>query len=197
MSRTAGRYRAHIQTGENDFNETRWFHLERGRGDFKLLTFPFDVVARNVGVGTVADSQVNPPEADVVLLCGLIVHSSNLADDDWSFAVVGHRGTFNNTIETKHTLNGVSVIGDIGDDGLSGTRCDLRIVGQADGVVRAYYQEVGTSPDSWTEAPIPGPQPDYGSQAYVGLITYASSTGGIPFVGTCDELQDYSTPTSL
>jgi len=156
------------------------------------LSFPFDVVARNVGIGTVDDPQVSVPDADVVLLCGLIVHDADLSSNNWSFAVAGHRGLQIRTIETKHTLDGVSAIGDIGTGALTTTRADIRIAGDASGDLTAYYQEPGTSPDNWIEMPIPGPQPDYGPQVLVGLATYASSLGGLPFVGTCDSLEDYS-----
>ena len=70
-------------------------------------------------MGTVADPQVSVPDADVVLLCGLCVHDIDLASPNWSFAVAGLRGATGRTVEVKHTNEGVSVIGDIGDNALA------------------------------------------------------------------------------
>jgi hypothetical protein len=36
---------------------------------------------------------------------------------------------------------------------------------------------------------LPGTTPTYGNSVYVGLITYAFSNTGVPFVGTCDSIE--------
>ena len=190
VGRAGGRYRALVTASDDD---TLWFNFERGRLDAKLLSFPFDVIARRVGVGTTGapDPVTGPPsipDADAVLLCGLLVHDADLGSDNWSFAVAGHRGATLRTVEVKHTLEGVSAIGALPSGTLATTRADLRMVGDEAGNVTAYWQEPGTSPDNWTEIAIPGTQHDYGAQVYVGLITYHGH-GSRPFVGTCDALE--------
>ena len=54
-------------------------------------------------------------------------------------------------------------------------------------------KEPGTSPDNWIPyrgtGELPGATPAYGAEVYVGLITYAGWTNGLPFVGTCDALE--------
>ena len=49
------RYRAELTNNANDI--TLHYHNDQGRLDAKPVDFPFEVIARNIGIGTLADSQ--------------------------------------------------------------------------------------------------------------------------------------------
>lgn len=196
VARVDGRYRAHLQ--DNSGNVTLHYNGSQGRLDAKLLTFPFDVVARNIGVGTVEDALSAPePEGETYIFAGLQVHALDLEAPTWAHVVVGHRGDTWYTIEAKTTVGGVSVIGDAGAGSAPDGRADIRIVGNPDRTLTVYWQPPnqapGTEPDSWVPyngtGAMPGPEPAFGEQVYVGLITYAYNSAGVPFVGTCDALE--------
>ena len=53
-----GRYRAELTDNAN--NKTLHFNNEQGRLDAKLVSFPFEFIARNIGIGTLSDSQTPP-----------------------------------------------------------------------------------------------------------------------------------------
>jgi hypothetical protein len=172
VARLDGRYRAHVV--DNGQNQTMHFNEARGRIDAKLVAFPFDLVARNVGIGLPDDSQSMPAAGqDAVLFAGLEVHDTAL--------------------EAKNTVAHVSQLSDTGDGTVPDARADIRLVGDANGHLTAYWQLPGTSPDNWTpyrgDGELPGPQADFGDEVYVGLITYAGWSNGLPFVGTCDGLE--------
>ncbi|MEM9695714.1 MAG: hypothetical protein AAGA56_24440, partial [Myxococcota bacterium] len=59
VARVDGRYRASLT--DNRDNVTLHYNQDQGRLDAKRLRFPFDVVARNIGIGTLSDSQTAPP----------------------------------------------------------------------------------------------------------------------------------------
>ena len=47
-----------------------------------------------------------------------------------------------------------------------------------------------TGTSTTAPATLPGQAPDYPNAVYVGLITYAFGTNGVPFVGTADAIED-------
>jgi len=161
--------------------------------------FPFEVIARNVGIGTLADSQVSatPGSSASYLLAGLQVHALDLDTPDYSHLMVGHVGNAQFSVEGKNNRDAVTVFTSDGPNILMQTRADLRIVGDASRNLTAYYQEPNPDPgvqaDQWRpyagSGLLPGPQAEFGSEVYVGLATYAVGNEGVPFVGTCDSLE--------
>ena len=193
VSQTENRYRALLI--DNSDNITLHFHEKQGRLDAKLLEFPFEFIARNIGIGMVSNSQVAPTAADgPYIFSGVQVHVEDLNSFNSSHVVVGHRGSASFTIEGKNTLNGVSSVNDIGKNSVPDGRADLRIVGNEDRTITVYWQLPNTTgEDNWIlyrdTGNLPGTTPDYGNSVYVGLITYAFGDNGVPFVGTCDAIE--------
>lgn len=199
VTQSDGRYRAVLVDNAED--KTLHFFDAQGRLDARLVSFPFDYVARNIGIGTEADSQTAPaPDgSDSFVFAGVQVHDPELDVRNSSHVVVGHRGGTTFTVEGKNTCDGVSAVNDVGADSAPDGRADIRIVGNEDRTLTVYYQEPnpdpGTIADSWTlygtDGSLPGTQPSYGETVYIGLITYAQGQAGIPFVGTADGIEDY------
>ena len=196
VARVDGRYRANLV--DNTDNVTLHFNQDQGRLDAKLVTFPFEIVVRNIGIGTQANSQVAPaPERDPYLFAGVQVHVTALESRNSSHVVVGHRGGAHFTVEGKNTVDGDSRVNDVGFGAVPDGRADLRIVGNADRTLSVYWQTPNLTPettsDDWraygADGRLPGPAPDYGETVYVGLITYAFGSAGVPFVGTCDAIE--------
>jgi len=195
VGRVDGRY--HAELTDNTNNQTLHFNGAQGRLDAKLVTFPFDYVARNIGIGTLADSQVAPnPAGSTFMFSGIQVHSTDLDAADSAHVVVGHRGNTKFTVEGKNTVGGRSTVNDIGANTAPDGRVDLRIVGHSDGTLTVYWQvpRAGSNPvDEWQlyrgTGQLPGPTADFGESVYIGLITYAYGTGSVPFVGTADAIE--------
>ncbi len=194
VERVNGRYRAELTN--NDDNITLHFNEDQGRLDAVLLAFPFEFIARNIGIGQIDDSQTSPPHQDNAYnFSGVQVHTLDLSSPNSSHVVVGHRGPTGFTIEGKNTPNGVSSVNDIGANTVPDGRADIRIVGNEDRTLTIYWQTPNLSgqSDNWTlyngTGMLPGTAPSYENQVYVGLITYAFFTTGVPFVGTCDEIE--------
>lgn len=196
VTQSENRYRALLTDNTN--NITLHFNEEQGRLDAKLLEFPFEFVARNIGIGTIADSQIGPtPDNSPYIFSGVQVHVEDFNSINSSHVVVGHRGPTGFTIEGKNTLNGDSSVNDIGENTVPNGRADIRIVGNANNTLTVYWQlpniNYQTTTDSWSlynsTGNLPGTPPNYGDSVYVGLITYAFGSTGIPFVGTCDAIQ--------
>lgn len=195
-----GRY--HVVLDDNAGNKTLHFHGDQGRLDARAVAFPFDYVARNIGIGTVDDSQQAPASAnpDTYIFAGVQVHDLRLDERNSSHVVVGHRGPTTFTIEGKNTCSGKSAVNDDGAGVLPDGRADIRIVGNADRTLTIYYQQpnhsAGTVPDDWTlyrgTGNLPGTAPEYGDVVYIGIITYAFNGQGLPFVGTVDAVEDLS-----
>jgi len=190
--------RYHALLTDNSNNITLHFHDDQGRLDAKLLKFPFEFIARNIGIGTVGDSQIAPPSDNgPYIFSGVQVHVEDFNSINSSHVVVGHRGSASFTIEGKNTVDGNSSVNDIGKNSVPNGRADVRIVGNADNTITVYWQLPNsnylTEQDSWTlyrdTGNLPGAAPDYGDSVYVGLITYAYGSNGVPFVGTCDAIQ--------
>ncbi|AUP77791.1 hypothetical protein [Flavivirga eckloniae] len=196
VSRASGRYRAALT--DNTDNKTLHYNQDQGRLDAKLVTFPFEFIARNIGIGTIADSQIAPTsDNNPYNFCGVQVHVEDFNSINSSHVVVGHRGSTGFTIEGKNTLNGDSSVNDIGENTVPEGRADIRIVGNNDKTLTVYWQRPNltgnSSSDDWTlyndNGLLPGTAPTYGDNVYVGLITYAFYSTGVPFVGTCDSIE--------
>ncbi len=194
VQRVDGRYHAHLIDNSN--NQTLHYHEDQGRLDAKLVEFPFEFIARNIGIGTPDDSQTaSSPADDPYNFCGVQVHVTSLETPTSAHVVVGHRGPTHFTIEGKNTVNGVSAVNDIGANTVPEARADLRIVGNEDRTLTVYWQlpNIGdASQDNWIlyngTGELPGEAPAFGESVYVGLITYAFYNTGLPFVGTCDAI---------
>ncbi len=187
-----GRYRAAVTN--NDNNRTLHFNEFQGRLDAKLLTFPFEFIARNIGIGTIEDSQLAPDsEGDPYIFSGVQVHVQDFESINSSHVVVGHRGPTEFTIEGKNTLNGSSSVNDAGEGIVPDGRADIRIVGNEDRTLTVYWQLPEQEEDDWTlyngTGDLPGTAPEYGDSVYVGLITYIFEFNGLPFVGTADGVE--------
>lgn len=192
VSKIEGRY--HASVTNNDNNITLHFNEFQGRLDAKLLAFPFEFIARNIGIGTQEDSQVAPGSSgNPYIFSGVQVHVPELDSRNSSHVVVGHRGPTEFTIEGKNTLNGNSSVNDAGEGIVPNGRADIRIVGNEDHTITVYWQLPEQTEDNWTlyngSGELPGTAPTYGDSVYVGLITYVFEFGGLPFVGTCDGVE--------
>lgn len=195
VARERGRYRAVVR--DNSDNRTLHFNRDQGRLDAKPLRFPFDVIVRNVGIGSLEDSQTAPRPASAYIFAGLQVHAPDLEAPESAHLVVGHRGRTLFTVEGKNTRGGRSGVTDEGPNAAPEGRADLRIVGLPDRSLRAYWQlpnpSPGEQPDDWRPyngtGLLPWNPPRLPDWAYVGLITYAQGDEGLPFVGTADAIE--------
>lgn len=195
VGRVDGRYRAALT--DNTGNRTLHFNAAQGRLDAKLVAFPFDYIARNIGIGSLSDSQVAPdPPGSTFMFAGVQVHSTDLAAADSAHVVVGHRGNTQFTIEGKNTVDGRSRVNDIGANTAPSGRADIRIVGNGDRTLTVYWQtprSASGGADDWQlyrgTGRLPGDTAVFGPSVYIGLITYAFETPSGPFVGTADSVQ--------
>ncbi|WP_190809097.1 hypothetical protein [Flagellimonas sp. S3867] len=196
VARENGRYRAELTDNTND--KTLHFNDDQGRLDAKLVSFPFEFIARNIGIGTLNDSQVAPtPENSLYIFAGVQIHVETLNSFNSAHVVVGHRGNTYFTIEGKNTVDGNSSVNDIGANIVPDGRADIRIVGNQDRTITVHWQipnlDYDTTADDWklynVTGNLPGNAPAFDSNVYVGLITYAFGSNGVPFVGTCDAIQ--------
>lgn len=197
VGRVDGRYRAVLDDNTDD--KTLHFWDAQGRLDARAVAFPFDYVARNIGIGTVADSQ-QPPTPDgpeTYVFAGVQIHDLRLQERNSSHIVVGHRGGTTFTIEGKNTCDGESFVDDDGPGVLPDGRADIRIVGSADRTITVWYQPPNPTADATDDdwilyrgtGSLPGTAPEYGEVVYVGIITYAQGEDGLPFVGTVDSIE--------
>jgi hypothetical protein len=193
VGRVDGRYRAELTDNADD--KTLHYHDAQGRLDAVPATFPFVYIARNVGIGTLADSQVAPdPPGASYIFAGVQVHSADLDAADSAHVVVGHRGGTQFTIEGKNTVAGHSRVDDIGAGTAPAGRADIRIVGNADRTLTVYWQtpNLDDGVDDWQlyrgTGDLPGPTAAFGPTVFVGLITYAFGSAGLPLVGTADSV---------
>lgn len=196
VASVSGRYKATLD--DNTDNITLHFNMDQGRIDAKLVAFPFEFIARNIGIGTSDDSQTAPvPNNGPYLFAGVQVHDTDFNSINSSHVVVGHRGNTGYTIEGKNTLNGDSSVNDIGANTVPEARGDIRIVGTTDRTLTVSWQtpnlDYENTDDNWMlyneTGNLPGTAPTYDNEVYVGLITYAFGQNGVPFVGTCDAIQ--------
>ena len=198
ITKSTGRYHANLTN--NTHNITLHYHQAQGRLDATLVDFPFEFIARNIGIGEQNNSQHAPENSGTpYIFAGVQVHTLELESPNSSHVVVGHRGNTGFTIEGKNTLNGNSSVNDIGENTAPLGRADIRIVGNIDQTLMVYWQQPNLSPaatqDNWqlynSDGNLPGPAPIYDQSVYIGLITYASGNTGVPFVGTCDSIEIY------
>ncbi len=203
VARVDGRYRANLVNNSDDI--TLHFNKLQGRLDAKIVSFPFEYIARNVGIGTQNNSQVFPSYAgNPYIFAGIQVHDLNLQLRNSSHIVVGHRGSTRLTVEGKNTVAGRSSVSDEGRDVAPEGRADLRVVGNANNTLTISWQlpnpSPGFMPDNWIlyrgNGNLPGTAPEYDDRVYIGLITYAQGSRGLPFVGTSDSIEftDLSSP---
>lgn len=197
VTRVNGRYRAEVLTNAN--NVTLHFNGSQGRLDAKVVSFPFEYIVRNIGIGTLSDSQTAPPDnISSYVFAGIQAHVyPDFNSLNSSHFVVGHRGGTENTVEGKNTVNGSSSVNDAGVNVVPDGRADLRVIGQADKTIRWYYQvpnfDVGNTADNWIPyrgtGLMPGVAPIFGDTIYLGPITYAFGSNNVPFVGTIDSIE--------
>jgi len=196
VARVNGRYHANLVDNTNDV--TLHFHNDQGRLDAKEVSFPFEYIARNIGIGTAADSQQPPSSAgSPFMFAGIQIHVLDLDSRNSAHFVVGHRGSTSFTVEGKNTVNGSSSVNDDGANIVPGGRADLRVVAQADRSLKWYWQtpnpDPGVQADNWNlyrgTGDFPGTQANFGARVYIGLITYAFRESSVPFVGTADSIE--------
>lgn len=192
-----GKYVAELT--DNSSNQTLHFNEDQGRFDGVSVTFPFSVIARNVGTASMGDLNSHHSfNGSAYNFVGLQVHSQDLDSPNSAHLVVGQRGETVDTIEGKMTHNGSSNQSDIGSRQLPDGRADLMLVGDENGRIMAYWQLPNLTGDdlndNWVSydetADLPGVTPEWGgSTVYVGLITYAYYSNGLPFIGVADSLE--------
>jgi hypothetical protein len=200
LGRVADRYRARVPAG--DASATTFFDADEGRLDAKQVAWApgdrWEVIYRNVGIGTAADSQVPlPTTGDPFAFCGWHVNDDlSNATQNSAHVVVGHRGPEHNTIEGKVTVGGNSSVRALGLDALLTSRCDIRIVGRNVAGVKSitvYWRNVGDTAwtlydDGFNPAGTIGTLPTFGDVVWMGPITYGFET--VPeFVGTIDAIE--------
>lgn len=196
VSKIGGRYYANLIDNTGDV--TLHFNNYQGRLDAKLLSFPFVFIARNIGIGTQSNSQVaHSSSGSSYIFAGVQVHVTDLNSRNSSHIVVGHRGVNSFTIEGKNTVDGSSIVDDLGKGVTPLGRADIKVVGNADRSLTIYWQLPEQGEDNWIlydgynskNGRLPGNAPNYGPEVYVGLITYAQGNSDIPFVGTSDAIE--------
>lgn len=199
--RKDGRY--HATLDNNNDNITLHFHKRQGRLDAKRFSFPFEFIARNIGIGTLSDSQLSPQPDDfaepskLFMFAGIQVHVIDLEQRDSAHFVVGHRGETSFTVEGKNTVGGKSKVNDAGQGILPLGRADLRVIGHPDKSLSWYWQQPNLNPqtqeDNWIayrgDGTFPGEQARFGDEVFIGLITYAYGRSSVPFVGTADAIE--------
>ncbi|MFK7913039.1 MAG: PKD domain-containing protein [Pseudomonadales bacterium] len=192
VERVNGRYRANLTDNTDDV--TLHFNNEQGRLDAKRISFPFEYIAYNIGIGTQSNSQTapNPNSGSPYMFAGIQVHVTSLSSRNSAHVVVGHRGPTRFTIEGKNTVNGDSTTNDDGEDVLPLGRADIRIVGDSSRSLTVYYRAPNSN-NSWIPyrgtGKMPGTEPNFGSEVYIGLITYAFRASSAGFVGTADRVE--------
>jgi len=193
VTQAGGRY--HALVDDNTGDQQLWYLTDQARMDWMLLTFPFEVIATNIGIGTVGDTQTaNVPGVDTHAspwqFCGVCVHVLTMATVSYRLWTVGHRGGTHYTIESKNSLNGANNIADGGADLCPLGRADIRLVGNADSTITPFYRLPGDTtwlgsgagmPDAGFQSPEP-----FAATANVGLLSYTFGLQSEPFVGTCD-----------
>ncbi len=180
---------------------TTWFNADRGRADWKLVSFPaagqgeIEIIAHNVGVGPAENASANLT-VGAWAFCGLIVHTSDTASPNYEFLLPSRRNGIA-TIESKTTIAGVSNPADVGANpvGPGVTRADVRVLLRSDRTVRWAFRRP-RSGDAWTAINMGsgvgvsqgGGLTFSSGSVWVGLITYAFDSVPVPFVGTADAL---------
>ena len=182
----------------NAGNRTLHFNNDQGRFDGREVTFPFEVIARNIGIEDIHNpGQVPASSNNTYIFAGVQIHVVDSEIPTSSHVVVGHRGSHSSTVEGKNTVNGSSSVDDAGANILPNARADLRIVGNADRTLTVYWQVPNTSGntanDHWElyrgNGTLLGNAPNFGPSVYAGIITYAYFDAGVPFRGAADSFE--------
>lgn len=139
-NRTSGRYRSLLSAG----SQQEWFDAVRGRVDCVLLEPPFDIIARNAGIGTAADSQSHTADNDYNFAM-LVVFDTDDPDDlgtaDYMFIACGERGGPGHAIEGKSTVSDNSSASEDSSANPSNGRADLRMAVDGSGDPTFYWDE--------------------------------------------------------
>ncbi|TRY31404.1 hypothetical protein [Aliiglaciecola sp. M165] len=203
VGKKCGRYEARLLN--NDGDRTLFYHSDQGRLDFvEGFKFPFEVILRNVGTAPL-DNPLSPhnPARGAYNFVGVQIHHPSFENVNSAHLVVGHRGEVQNTIEGKLTSDGISRTTDAGENILPNGRADLRLVGSLDGTLSAYWQLPNLSGnenlDRWNlynqngdlayQDASSGPTWGVDGEVSIGIITYAYSTAGLPFMGIVDSIK--------
>lgn len=162
--------------------DTTWFDADEGRMDYVTFNGDFEFIARNIGLRSGSDTAS-------FQFCGIICW---LSANNWEFAVAGNRENLaSNTSEFKVTIASNSEQDDIGTNAITNDRCDLRIT-RVGSSVNFYWQQPGTSPDSWTlfdHDGLTGGRVSFGTgDVRVGIVTYGYNSP-TDFVGSCDQIE--------
>jgi len=156
---------------------------------------PERAVLRNAGISTTSDPSVAvPSDGNAFTVTGLQVRVLDENSVNYGSLLVGHRGSSSFTIESKSTVNGNSSVDDIGANAAPNARADLLMVGNADRSVTLYWQlpnnDYPNTPDNWQAyngtGQFASALPAFGADVYVGVVTYAYGSSGVPFVGSAD-----------
>jgi len=194
----------------NAGNITRWYNAEQGRLDYQTIEVPSSgvdtYVLKGVGVGPVGDRLADLTyTTNQFAFCGLMVHDDTLATATSQFAVIGHRGSSQqSTIEIKGTTAGTSDVTDEGADvfGAGVTHGDLAVDIDNTGIPKFKYRDIGDT--AWTyiaNGDGPGLVPSSfsmgsaGTAFKIGIIGYASDTIGVPWLFTADSMELIASPT--
>ena len=195
VGKRCGRYTAELLSNDNDV--TLHYNTSQGRFDGVLATFPFTAIVRNVGVAPLGQPDVAHEVQYAYNFAGIQIHNSDFNNLNSAHVVVGMRSGTTTTIEGKLTRDGVSTPTDIGQNQLPKGRADIRVVGAANGTLTVYWQQPNltgnSNNDNWIPydgtGNLPGALPVWGQSVYIGLITYAYGTSGVPFMGLADSLE--------
>jgi len=195
VGKRCGRYTAELLNNDNDV--TLHYNTSQGRFDGVLATFPFTAIVRNVGVAPLGQPDVAHEVQYAYNFAGIQIHNSDFNNLNSAHVVVGMRSGTTTTIEGKLTRDGVSTPTDIGQNQLPKGRADIRVVGATNGTLTVYWQQPNltgnSNNDNWIPyngtGNLPGELPVWGQSVYIGLITYAAGTSGVPFMGLADSLE--------
>lgn len=199
-----------IQVDDNTGNQTTWWGPEgRGHMVYQKVKFPTGAIPNeyiliNAGVGPTSNPQDNlTSTGNPFNFCGLIVHDANLSNDRYHFAVIGHRGTdAQATIEHKRTYDGSSTQNDEGTDvfGSGVTHGDVAVELHSNGDM--LFKRRPDADSDWTyinggtglvQGATSGDQDlgTGGDEVLVGIVAYAYTSTGVPFVGTVDSFMAF------
>ncbi len=189
VRRLNDRYYGELKSNASEI--TTFFNALQGEANGWAHTWPFEIIAHNIGIGQTANTQLAPTQTASFIFCGLQVHVETFNSVNSAHMVVGYRNDFYNTVEGKNTVDSVSTVTDEGQGALTNPRADIRIVGSAEKVTTWYYRNPGDV--TWTlyggTGSTPGSEPTWSDTVYINILTYASGTANLPFAGTCDRVE--------
>lgn len=191
----------HARLDDNSTNRSLFLDADQGRLDAIDATFPFEVIAKNVGIRSITEHELPPSHpSGTAFLSGVQIHSSDFSSANYVHFLAGHGPENSQTLEAKSTRNGNSVWDLENAETLDFGRADLRLVGDSEGNIQAYWRlpSEGESPEAeWQAyegslgagpAQFPGDAPDFSNEVLIGLVTYAFGDVGEGFIGSAEEL---------